>query len=224
MGDKIDIVVARYNENVNWIDCVCENRYNIFVYNKGSDSIPQEYMKIKNVGREAQTYLQYIITNYNNLPRAVIFLQGDPFAHSYNIELLLNTPIYGDNVGIVHNPKLGRNTKNHENFIKFLNTHEFGDEIFGFGHYHGDVGHMIEREHISKMISTSQNSLPFQSSYNQGAQYYVPKKYITSKPLTFWSTLMSLGAQENFNGVDTHSFFAETLERMWLEIFKYETI
>jgi hypothetical protein len=43
------------------------------VYDKSKD--------IPNVGREAETYLRYIIENYNCLPEYVAFLQGHPFDH-----------------------------------------------------------------------------------------------------------------------------------------------
>ena len=75
MDSEYKIVVARYNENIDWI-----NDDNIQVYNKGTqldNSIPLE-----NVGREAHTYLHYIITNYGNLPDVVVFTQGSIAEHN----------------------------------------------------------------------------------------------------------------------------------------------
>lgn len=68
------IVVARFKENLDWIDglsCV--------VYDKSDQ--PTNYIKLPNFGREAQTYLHHIITNYDNLAETTIFTQGDPFPH-----------------------------------------------------------------------------------------------------------------------------------------------
>jgi hypothetical protein len=85
-GDKYDItkhtiVVARYNECLNWLlpydDCT-------IVYNKGDDNIApfSNVIKLDNVGREGHTYLYHIINNYNKLSDRVTFSQGDPITHN----------------------------------------------------------------------------------------------------------------------------------------------
>jgi len=74
---KGDLVVSRYNEDVSWLDKV--SGYNTFLYNKGGQldgSIP-----LPNVGRELDTYLHHIITNYNDLSEWTFFTQGHPFDH-----------------------------------------------------------------------------------------------------------------------------------------------
>ncbi len=72
------IVVARYNEDISWT-----NDYeNVVIYNKGEDiEIKHPTIILDNIGREAHTYLQYVIDNYNSLPDIVAFMQGDPFYH-----------------------------------------------------------------------------------------------------------------------------------------------
>ena len=54
--------------------------------NKGEDCprIQRDGLKIiraKNVGRESETYVNYIVRNYEDLPDRIIFSQGDPFEH-----------------------------------------------------------------------------------------------------------------------------------------------
>lgn len=82
--NNINIVIARYNENLDW--ALPYNDISI-VYNKGPDDLSGfiNLHKIINVGREGHTYLYYIITNYNNLPKRTIFLQGDWFPHNETI-------------------------------------------------------------------------------------------------------------------------------------------
>ena len=64
------IVVARYNEDIEWI---ADN--NKIIYNKGILlNINNEYL-LENIGRESETYLHYIIDNYDNLPDVVVFTQ-----------------------------------------------------------------------------------------------------------------------------------------------------
>ena len=36
---KYHIVIARYNENINWLKYINTNLYDIFIYNKGNDNI-----------------------------------------------------------------------------------------------------------------------------------------------------------------------------------------
>jgi len=85
-GDKFNInrhtiVVARYNEDLDWIypyrDCV-------IVYNKGLDDIEgfSNVIKLTNEGREGDTYLHYMIDNYDKLPDRITFLQGETLTHN----------------------------------------------------------------------------------------------------------------------------------------------
>jgi len=85
-GDKFDInkhtiVVARYNEDLDWI---YPYRDSVIIYNKGLDDIIgfPNVIKLKNVGREGDTYLYHIINNYDNFSDRVTFLQGETLAHN----------------------------------------------------------------------------------------------------------------------------------------------
>jgi len=86
----IDIVIARYNENLDWLQQVKTNHYNIKIYNKGNKLDNLNYTQLENIGREAHTYLYHIINNYNNLTEYTYFLQGNPFDHCNNIINILN--------------------------------------------------------------------------------------------------------------------------------------
>ena len=70
------IVVARYNEDVHWLGSEIQN---CIIYNKGDKlnirNIGNEII-LENVGRESETYLNYIIHNYTNLPDVVVFTQA----------------------------------------------------------------------------------------------------------------------------------------------------
>lgn len=70
---EYEIVVARYLENVSWLQS--EFKYCI-IYNKGKKLNLYNEKMLKNVGRESHTYLYYIINNYRKLPNVVIFTQG----------------------------------------------------------------------------------------------------------------------------------------------------
>lgn len=83
--DKIkkqyQIVVARYNENINWL---LPFKSITTVYNKGFyDPHLNQYQVINlpNFGRESHTYLYHIINNYDKLADYTIFFQGSIQEH-----------------------------------------------------------------------------------------------------------------------------------------------
>jgi len=84
-----NIVVARYNENIDWLLPEIDN---CIIFNKGDILNIKNEILLDNVGRESDTYLNYIILNYFNLPDVVIFTQGNISDHKYsnNTNVLLN--------------------------------------------------------------------------------------------------------------------------------------
>ena len=75
------LIVSRYNENIDWVNKI---NFDYIIYNKGINDLYQPHINLKNVGREADTYLNYIILNYHKLPEIVVFSQGNPFDHCYD--------------------------------------------------------------------------------------------------------------------------------------------
>lgn len=82
--NTIDIVISRYNENLEWMKSLDLKYFrNIFIYNKGPE-LPSGFtysnkikiIQLDNVGRESHTYLYHIIQNYNKLADVTIFLPG----------------------------------------------------------------------------------------------------------------------------------------------------
>lgn len=72
---KTNIVIAKYKENISWSDEFKDFRV---VYEKSENQEIEGSKKLENKGRETDTYLNYILDNYENLPECVIFTQGDP--------------------------------------------------------------------------------------------------------------------------------------------------
>lgn len=78
------VVIARYNENLDWVAKEFPNQ-NVIIYNKGNDDIKAlpnwQIVKLHNIGRESHTYLYHIVINYHNLADRTLFLQGYPYDH-----------------------------------------------------------------------------------------------------------------------------------------------
>jgi len=104
MGKQRRLIVAKYKEDVSWINEL-KNEFDIIVYNKDNNMDPYnlnfvkteyyidgiKWVDLPNIGREAQTYLFHIIENFDDLYDLEVFTQGDPFSHSpYFIQTLLN--------------------------------------------------------------------------------------------------------------------------------------
>jgi thiol-disulfide isomerase/thioredoxin len=88
---KTEIVIARYNENLDWLKKIKKSKnLKITVYNKGPDDIDVPFIKLPNIGRESHTYLYHIINNYTKLADQTIFCQGDSIFHSPDFLDLIN--------------------------------------------------------------------------------------------------------------------------------------
>lgn len=90
---KIAIIIARYNEDLDWIKNI-PDFFDIYVYNKGATcKLPQKknliLQELENIGRESHTYLTHIINNFNNLHDINIFCQGDSITHNKDFLKLL---------------------------------------------------------------------------------------------------------------------------------------
>lgn len=86
MKIKPHLVIAKYNEDVSWVDARITEFFDVYVYNKGpnfnfrsKDLI--KVIELKNIGRESHTYLLHILENYNSLPEKTIFTQAHPHDH-----------------------------------------------------------------------------------------------------------------------------------------------
>jgi hypothetical protein len=60
-----EIVVARFNEDLSWLDQYRGNR-KVTAYNKGPNEYPGA-TKLPNVGNESHTYLWHIVNRYDTL-------------------------------------------------------------------------------------------------------------------------------------------------------------
>ena len=80
VDDNIQVVVAAYNEDMNWLKEEPFNGLDTICYNKGKNDISQcsnskcKVLSLPNVGREGHTYLHHIIENYDNLAPVTVFI------------------------------------------------------------------------------------------------------------------------------------------------------
>lgn len=81
MRKNIDIVVSRYNEDLEWMNEEPFNKFQYIVYNKGLNdefckNNVKEIINLPNLGKCDHTYLYHVVNNYDNLADIIIFFPG----------------------------------------------------------------------------------------------------------------------------------------------------
>lgn len=205
LNNKFQIVIARYNENINWL---LPYRNIVIIYNKGN-YVPLlnkfQTIYLENVGRESHTYIYHIVNNYDNLAERTLFFQGNISDHK-----MLDIEDYFKN----------------DNFIgKFneITINDLSKNINHFGKYKNDYmsGNMKKCnftpcDWIKKVIGIdiTQQSL----NVVWGANFSLSKELILSKPKEFYQNILRY--------IDYHQNLEEGhyLERTWYIIFNFPYI
>jgi hypothetical protein len=200
---EYQIVVARYNEDINYLSLFKDI---MVVYNKGNSEVPSIFNSIRlpNVGRESHTYLYHIIQNYDNLANRTFFIQG-----RINDHKLLPIIEY-----FVPNNFVGKLVKNDISYIKTHIKHE--------GKYLKDLisGNMKRSKYtpyewINKIgVDISKNK---EFSMVWGAIFCVSKELILSRPKEFYQDIIKY-VDYDINPEEGHFF-----ERSWYLIFNHPT-
>lgn len=212
----IKFIVARYKEDISWITKYIPTT-SVIVYNKFGPlgNLPYE-INIPNVGRESETYLHYIIDNYDNLPEICVFTQGNvqdhpipcgdrPDPHNFLIECALNaarfgysrnhTTYYGENAGC-----WGKAWN--VNFGIYWNKEMYkNEELIAFN------------EWFCKNIVTNGEEYPKTIAVFQAGLFAVSKKQILSRPKAYYEKLIDL-VNWSIDPIEGHFF-----ERSWYYIF-----
>jgi hypothetical protein len=168
---NFSIVVARYNEDLNWT----KNFSNVIVYNKGTP-LTNDFNQIalNNVGREGHTYYKHIYDNYDNLADYTFFLQGNPFDHSPNI--IPNLIKY---IGNINNKDLNVD-------FEFLSETILDCNLDGCIHHYG----LPLRDVYEKLFDERHAFMNYK--FGAGAQFIVSKKKILQRPKEFYLKIIEM--------------------------------
>lgn len=205
----MDIIVARYNENIEWT----KEFSNIIIYNKG-EKLPCGYNEIvlENVGREGHTYYKYIYDNYDNLKEYTVFLQGNPFDHSHNI--INNLRKYNENLKIleenlkiceenlkiseenlqIYNQNLKRYNQNLKRYnqklnidFKFLSDKILTTYLDGCPYHYG-----LTLRNVYELLFNEKREENINIEFGCGAQFIVSKNQILKRPKNFYLQIVKL--------------------------------
>lgn len=208
---KKHVIIAYYNENIDWISNINTNYSEVYLYNKSGKMLninPNiNVIELPNIGRESHTYLYHIINNYSNLPNECIFLQGNPFDHSIPEEELFK---------IINNAN--NSTEKFIYLTKFkLFLEKNQDLTFK---EHGFLHGFWQNEHnLSSSIVKIYNELYpnfISTLFGQGALFLVNKENIYKNSLEFYKKCLNilLNSENLTDPLEGHAF-----ERLWYYIF-----
>jgi len=175
--EYMNIIVARYNENVEWT----KNFSNVIIYNKG-ELLNNGYNEIllNNVGREQHTFNKYIYDNYDNLENYTIFLQGNPFDHLVNTIEKLNEII---------------NNKEYNKDFEILCHSILTCNLSGCRH-HDNIPLIDVYE---KLFNERKENMEF--TFGAGGQFIVSKKNILKRPRDFYLKIVEI-LQNDINPIE----------------------
>ena len=190
----IKLVIARYNEKIDWIKSP-----NHVIYNKGNqlNDPTKIVIEMPNVGREGHTYLTHIVKNYNNLNDYTVFLQGDPFPHSGNLSL---------NLSKIHDSI----SKGEKITFKFLSEWLPECEFSGCKHHWEPLP---LKESYKRIFGSEPPTEKF--TFGAGAQFIVSKETIHKRPLAFYKNIIS------FLDYSVNPMEGYIIERFWGFIFSH---
>ena len=212
----IEIVVARYNEDLKWLSEEPFNHNPIIIYNKGDNNNFEKSPNIKNiislpnVGREAHSYLYHIIENYDNLAECTIFLPGSAdLENKYerSKKMVIET------------------NKSKNSVISSMKVNNVKDEFYNFEIDNYGSSHQQNRQ-INKDDSMQKSDIrPFgkwyeklftdcQTSYvSWNSIFSISKEHILQHPKTYYESLLK--EVDSHQNCETVHYF----ERAWEAVF-----
>lgn len=200
------IVVARFNENIEWLK---RDLSNCVIYNKGKPLHLDNEISLKNVGRESETYLQYVIANYEHLPDVVVFTQARISDHKGkdDINYLLN----------IKNEALQYSKSRNYYRNGFERCATWGKEwnVSREGRYYLEDNYKNNTPlTFLKWFQTHIDAnFPMPMYIYQNAIFAVRKEHILNKPVEYYKQLL-LEVNHHINPAEGHF-----LERSWYYIF-----
>jgi hypothetical protein len=214
MAMPFEIVVAHYNENLEWLTHVSAE---VTVYSKGDPPAKdfERTSRLPNIGREGHTFLYHIVSRYDTLADTTLFLQGD--IHAWNDGTPPHTELslaelrersltltghsatgFGvpgrfslwDGMQWDKDPKRWLERRGKGMRMSDLTPGQFWRYIFG-------------KEH------------PESIAWTGSGIFAVTSKSLRQRPLTFWHSLLNHFEEVNHANPEEGHF----LERFWMSIF-----
>jgi hypothetical protein len=215
---SLDLVVARYKEDIEWIKEYDNGTFNrLFIYNKSDKPFEYKdgvatytYMELPNVGVCDHTYLYHIINKYDDLADVTVFIPGSGSLDNKKLTIDF----------VVDKVKTTKNTV--FKVAPFHNT-TVGEGLYNFTLENWDVTSLENRDSDGRLEPATIR--PFGKWYETmfpgvkvkfsvfGGIFAVSREHIQSRDKQFYESLIQQ--------VNTHKFHEAShyIERSWTSIF-----
>ena len=197
-----EIVVAKYNEDMSWSE---PYKHLTTIYNK-SDTFYPNSIKLSNLGRESQTYLYHIISNWDNLAEKTLFTQGslsnDHHPYPIPVYFLTNKHFVSNikELGIYFRDGFGNHLKHNGKWLQEYNDKKMEKAVINF-------------KDFWSIFSDKKNPDFNNIVWSHGAIFSVSKQLIRQNSLDLYIYLYKL-VSNHINPEEGHY-----LERSWYYIF-----
>jgi len=199
---KINIVISRYNKNIDFVYKINNNKnINVIIYDKEDSN--SSYNVPVNKGQEASSYLKYIVDYYDNLTDFTFFIHDDEFAWHHSGSLI---------------DKFDEAVKSNE---KYYNVNDrcvwFSETDIAFRMCYDDLL-VWYNEYIEEYIPFSQvpNNKNFLDGYTGSAQFLIHKDLIRNLPKEFYKKLYDWITTTDIPNWKTSRFLEWTWHIFWV--------
>ena len=199
---QIEVVVARFNEPVDWVRNVPSSAL-VTVYDKGGDLPPgllpwARVERLPNVGREAHTVIHHLRAHRDDLADVTFFCQGRPFDHAWDLHDTLRAVAAGrDCVG-------GFRWLGH-----IVDTDDARGRRLFVNWSKNDDGRELRTDRFHEALFDS--PAPDRLRFYPGGQFAVTADLARSRPPAFYDRALELAA--------TFPDGAHCFERLWDRVF-----
>ncbi len=174
-------MVAHYGENLNWLRRVPRSIERV-VYDKNPDSPAPASVPLPNVGREAHSYLQHIVSRYDNLSAVSIFCQGHPFDHAFDFHASLR--------------EIAAHPEGVENF-RWLGHIVDTDDAHGHTLFRSwsknDDGRGLDLDGFHRALLGCDG--PETYTFRLGGQFAATRAQLRARPVDFWKRALGISVE-----------------------------
>ena len=199
--------ISYYEGDLSWIYKLDQSKY--IVYNKSDKELPKEIknIKVKNVGYNLSSYLEYIIKNYDNLPDSIIFCKNNIFDRHLNKNLflkLIKREIF---------TSLEENISEKYDFVSLtLSDQGFNEINTSWYKYNYDRLYFANYNDFYSFIFKG-SVIPIFLKFSPGGNYLLKKENILIRPKSFYQNLKLFISHSQFS-CESH-FLERSLETIW---------
>ena len=175
----IELVLARYKEDVSWLNHAIRRDIKVTIYNKSGEDVPG-WVSLPNIpgSLEDYPYLHHIITNYDKLADWTFFAQANPFDHIINFREVFNG-FPGTIPQAVTNPAPG------VHFFSSVQAHQVEGLAYG-------VDWDKEAREIFSLLFTCVDKLPDKLWFACAPQFAAARGLLTTRTRKFYEKCLEV--------------------------------